>query len=255
VRELLPRQTGNIDPVEAYGLPGVVPEDRPFVRCNMISSLDGAITVEGRSGALGGPADRRVFQVLRSLADVIVVGAGTAREEGYGPARLSQDLRDRRKGRGQSPLPPIAVVTRSGNLDWSSPFFTEAEARPIIVTSAGVDKGVLDRGGEMADFVMAGDDEVDPALALDELYRRGFRSVLLEGGPGLNSDFLEAGRMDELCLTFSPLLVGGSGPRIAGPELPHPVEVDLVQLLEEEGFLFLRLHLVRGGSRSTRGAT
>ena len=256
MRGLLPQQKENVDEVEAYGLPEVVRDDRPFVRCNMISSLDGAIAVEGRSGALGGPADRRVFQVLRSLADVIVVGAGTAREEGYRPARLGRELRDRRKERGQSPLPPIAVVTRSGNLDWSSPFFTEAEARPIIVTSTGVDKGVLDRGGEVADFVMAGDDEVDPALALDELYRRGFRSVLLEGGPGLNSDFLEAGRMDELCLTFSPRLVGGSGPRIfAGPELPHPVEVEIVQLLEADGYLFFRLRLVPGGSGSTSGGT
>lgn len=256
MRGLFPQQTENVDAVQAYGLPDVVPDDRPFVRCNMVSSLDGAIAVEGRSGALGGPADRRVFQVLRSLADVIVVGAGTAREEGYGPARLSSDLRDRRKERGQSALPPIAVVTRSGNLDWSSPFFTEAEARPIIVTSTGVDKGVLDRGGEVADFVMAGDDEVDPALALDAVFRKGFRSVLLEGGPGLNADFLEAGRMDELCLTFSPRLVGGSGPRIfAGPELPHPVEVDVVQLLEEDGYLFFRLRLVPGGSGSTSDAT
>jgi hypothetical protein len=95
VRGLLPQQKENVDEVEAYRLPDVVRDDRPFVRCNMISSLDGAIAVEGRSGALGGPADRRVFQVLRSLADVIVVGAGTAREEGYGPAHPGRDLRER----------------------------------------------------------------------------------------------------------------------------------------------------------------
>jgi riboflavin biosynthesis pyrimidine reductase len=185
-----------------------------------------------------------VFQALRSLADVIVVGAGTAREEGYGPARLGPDLRRRRTERGQAPLPPIAVVTRSGNLDWSSPFFTDAEARPIVLTSKSVDRGVLDRGGEVADFVMVGDERVDPALALDELHRRGFRSVLLEGGPGLNADVLDAKRMDELCLTFSPRLVGGSGPRVfAGPELPRPVGVEVLQLLEEDGFLFLRLVL------------
>jgi riboflavin biosynthesis pyrimidine reductase len=248
----LPRPAEGVDVVEAYAVPDVVHDDRPFVRCNMISSLDGAIAVEGRSGMLGGAADRQVFQALRSLADVIVVGAGTAREEGYGPARLGQDLRDRRKDRGQSSVPPIAIVTRSGNLDWSSPFFTEAEARPIILTSSSIDKGALERGGEVADFVMAGDDRVDPAVALDELYRKGFRSVLLEGGPGLNSDVLDAGRMDELCLTFSPRLVGGSGPRVfAGPELPHPVEVEVVQLLEEDGFLFLRLRLGPHGNSGT----
>jgi riboflavin biosynthesis pyrimidine reductase len=244
VRTLLPRPAEDVDVVEAYALPDSVRDDRPFVRCNMISSLDGAIAVEGRSGMLGGPGDRRVFQALRSVADVIVVGAGTARAEGYGPARLDPELRERRRARGHSPVPPIAVVTRSGNLDWSSPFFTEAESRPIVLTSSSVDRGVLDRGSEVADFVMAGDDRVDPAVALDELYRKGFRSVLLEGGPGLNADVLAAGRMDELCLTFSPRLVGGSGPRVfAGPELSHPVELEVVQVLEEDGFLFFRLLL------------
>jgi riboflavin biosynthesis pyrimidine reductase len=249
VRALLPQPVENVDVVEAYAVPEGTPADRSFVRCNMISSYDGAIAVEGRSGMLGGPADRQVFQALRSLADVVVVGAGTARTEGYGPVRLDDGLSERRQDRGQSPVPPIAVVTRSGNLDWSSPFFTEAAARPIVVTSRGVDEGVVERGGQVAQFLMAGDDEVDPALALDHLYQDGFRSVLLEGGPGLNEDFLESGRLDELCLTFSPRLVGGTGPRVfAGPELTHPVETDVVQLLEEDGFLFFRLRLASGAT-------
>jgi riboflavin biosynthesis pyrimidine reductase len=245
MRSLLPQQSEDVDIVDEYATPRSARADRPFVRCNMISSFDGAIAVEGRSAMLGGPPDRRVFQTLRSLADVVVVGAGTARTEGYGPARLDEDLRGRRKERGQPTVPPIAVVTRSGNLDWSSPFFTEAEARPIVVTTSDVDEGVVDRGGQVAEFLIAGTDRVDPALALDQLYRDGYRSVLLEGGPALNSDFLEAGRLDELCLTLSPRLVSGSGPRVfAGPELTRPVEADVVQLLEEDGFLFFRLSLV-----------
>jgi riboflavin biosynthesis pyrimidine reductase len=244
VRALLPKQAENVDLVDAYGIPEGARAGRPFVRCNMISSFDGAIAVEGRSGTLGGSADRRVFQVLRSVADVIVVGAGTARTEGYGPARLDDDLRARRTARGQSPVPPIAVVTRSGNLDWSSPFFTEAEARPIVLTAHGVDKGAIHRGEQVADFVMAGDDRVDPGLALDHLYRAGLHSVLLEGGPGLNADILDAVGLDELCLTLSPRLVGGSGPRVfEGPELTPPVEIELLQLHEEDGFLFLRFAL------------
>ncbi len=244
MRALLPQQLESVDLVDAYRTPEGADADRPFVRCNMISTFDGAIALQGRSGTLGGPADRRVFQVLRSLADVIVVGAGTARTEGYGPARLDEDLRARRLERGQSPVPPIAVVTRSGNLDWSSPFFTEAEARPIVLTSSTVDEGAFERGEQVADFVMAGDDQVDPLPALDHLYRAGLRSVLLEGGPGLNADFLDAGRLDELCLTLSPRLVGGSGSRVfAGPELNPPVELEMVQLLEEGGFLFFRFVL------------
>jgi riboflavin biosynthesis pyrimidine reductase len=245
VRALLPQHADDVDPVDAYAIPDSLRRDRPFVRCNMISTLDGAITVAGRSGKLGGPADRRIFHALRSLSDVILVGAGTARTEGYGPAHVADRERAQRIGRGQSPVPPIAVVTGSGNLDWSSPFFTEAEARPIVFTTGGSEEARR-RGEKVADFVVAGDDRVDPRLVLDHLHRAGYGSVLLEGGPGLNAEVAQAGLLDELCLTLSPRLVAGSGPRIfAGPELPHPLDVQLVRLLEEDGFLFYRLALHR----------
>jgi riboflavin biosynthesis pyrimidine reductase len=187
-------------------------------------------------------ADGRVFQVLRSLADVILVGAGTARAEGYGPALLDDELRAQRTARGQSVVPPIAVVTGSGNLDWSSPFFTEAEARPVIVTTRASDPGARKRAEAVADVVIAGEDRVDPAEALRQLGRAGHRSVLLEGGPGLNADVVHAGLLDELCLTLSPRLVAGEGTRVlAGPELMPPLQLRVVHLLEEDGFLFARL--------------
>jgi riboflavin biosynthesis pyrimidine reductase len=246
VRALLPLPHASVDPVEAYAIPAGVGAGRPFVRCNMISTLDGAITVNGRSGTLGGPADHRLFQVLRSLADVILVGAGTARTEGYGPVRFSDELRQQREARGQPPVPPIAVVTRSGNLDWSSPFFTEAEARPMVFTTSDSDEGARHRGERVADFLVAGEERVDPALVLDHLHRVGYRSVLLEGGPGLNADVVHAGLLDELCLTLSPRLVAGAGPRLlAGAELPHPLDLDAVHLLEEDRLFFWRLAVRR----------
>ena len=241
MRGLLPSPSADVDLSEAYA----VADDgrgRPFVRCNMISSLDGAITMNGRSGMLSGPADRQVFQTLRSLADVVMVGAGTARTEGYGPVRLGEDLRRRRVERGQPPVPPIAVVTRSASFDWSAPFFTAAEARPIVFTTADAATGARERGAAVADFVEAGETRVDLAMALDHLHRSGYRSVLLEGGPALNADVVEAGLLDELCLTLAPRLVAGSGPRVlAGPELPEPLDLELVNLLEDDGFLFYRL--------------
>jgi riboflavin biosynthesis pyrimidine reductase len=210
----------------------------------MISTFDGAITVDGRSGLLGGPADRRVFAVLRSWADVVLVGAGTIRAESYGPVRLDEELQARRQFRGQPAIPPIAVVTRSGNLDWSSSLFSEAEVRTIVITTSDGDARSRQHGGAVADFVVAGTDRVEPSLALDHLYRLGHRSVLLEGGPGLNADVVKAGLMDELCLTLSPRLVAGTGSRLfAGPELMPPQDVRVDQLLEEDGFLFCRLRL------------
>jgi riboflavin biosynthesis pyrimidine reductase len=242
VRSLLPRASASVDLVDAYALPPYVGDRPPFVRCNMVSSLDGAITVDNRSGLLGGPADRRVFHVLRSLADVVLVGAGTMRAESYGPVRLDEGLRRDRTARGQSPVPPIAVVTRSGNLDWSSPFFTEAEARPIVFTPGDLDEGARHRGEKAADFVVAGDASVDPRGVIDHFEAAGYRSVLLEGGPGLNADMVHAGVLDELCLTLSPRVVAGDGPRmLAGPQLPEPLQLDVIHLLEEDGFLFYRL--------------
>ncbi len=242
MRALLPQPVADIDVVDAYAIPADAGSSGPYVRCNLISSIDGAIAFNGRSGLLSGPADGRVFRTLRSLTDVVLVGAGTFRAEDYGPAVLSEDLRRQRLDRGQSAVPPIAVVTRSANLDWSSPFFTEAEARPIVMTTSDYDRGARRRCEEVADFVVAGDARVDPRQAIDHLQASGFRSVLLEGGPGLNAEVVHAGLLDELCLTLSPRLVAGSGPRVlAGPELPEPLDLDVLHLLEEDGYLFYRL--------------
>jgi riboflavin biosynthesis pyrimidine reductase len=216
-------------------------DGRPCVRVNMIASVDGATTVQGLSGALGGPGDRAVFAVLRSLADVVFVGAGTVRSEGYRPVRLGDAARARRAELGLSPVPPIAVVTASANLDWDAPFFTEAVARPIVVTAERGARSARDRAGAVAEIVVAGDEQVDPARAVEALGELGFRHVLAEGGPHLNGQLAEAGLVDELCLTLSPSLVGGASGRIlTGPDLTPPVALELAHVLEGDGLLFLR---------------
>jgi riboflavin biosynthesis pyrimidine reductase len=248
MRALLPNAGETVDLARAYEI-SLQPDDPVFVRCNMITSLDGAISVNGRSGVLGGPADHLVFQTLRSLADVILVGAGTMRTETYGPARLDETQRKERERRGQTSEPPIAVVTRSGNLDWSSPFFTEARQRPIIFTSSDGDPGSRRRAESVAEVVVAGAHNVDPREAIEHLRRAGYRSVLLEGGPGLNADVVRAGLLDELCLTLSPRIVAGEGPRVlAGPELPQPLRLRVVHLLEEDGSFFYRLAVRRNAT-------
>ena len=132
-------------------------------------------------------------------------------------------------------------MTRSANLDWSSPLFTQAEVRPIVLTTIDCDQGERRRGEGVADFVVAGDARVDPAQVLEHFHGAGYHSVLLEGGPRLNADVVHAGLLDELCLTLSPCLVAGDGPRVlAGDELGSPLGLAMVHLLEEEGFLFGR---------------
>lgn len=190
---------------------------------------------------LGGMADKALFARLRSLADVIVVGAGTMRAEGYGPARLGPELRAARQAWGLPPAPPIAVVTRSCRLDWVSPFFTEAEQRPVVITVGTA--GTVDRrrAEDVAEVIVAGEHDVDPARALAALAGRGAGNVLVEGGPTLNAQLAAADLIDELCLTVSPMMLAGDARRIvAGAPLRHPVPLGLAHVAEEDGFLFLR---------------
>jgi riboflavin biosynthesis pyrimidine reductase len=241
MRRLLPQPSDTVDLYEAYACPM---GDDGFVRLNMISSIDGAITVGGKSGALGGPPDHKVFTTLRSWADVIFVGAGTVRAEQYGPAKLDADVQQRRRDRGQLPLPPIAVVTGSANFDFDAQFFRDANVKPLLVTSASRAPDIAALAGDAAEVITTGADAVDLRDAIAQLRDRGLGCVLAEGGPGLNSELTRDGLLDELCLTLSPRIVGGDGPRIiAGDQFKPPIEPTLVHLLQEDHFLFLRLAL------------
>ena len=73
----------------------------------MISTLDGATSFAGRAGGLGGPGDKLLFSVLRSLADVVLVGAGTARAEHYGPVKLPVEVQCRRASGGARARYPL----------------------------------------------------------------------------------------------------------------------------------------------------
>lgn len=217
------------------------PPDRPWVLANMIASADGAATADGRSGGLAGPADKALFRALRSVPDVILVAAGTVRIEGYGPARPGDEVRRAREARGQTPVPPIAVVTGSLAMDWDRPFFTEAVARPIVITVAAADPERLAAAEAVADVIVAGGERVDLAAALRALRERGVRIVLTEGGPSLVGQLIAGDQLDELFLTVAPKLVGDEAIRIArGPQPEHPRELRLAQTLEQDGELFLR---------------
>ncbi|MDT7650796.1 MAG: hypothetical protein QOI36_2202 [Pseudonocardiales bacterium] len=204
----------------------------PYVRVNFVTSADGAVTVDGRSGGLGSAADRQVFGLLRELADVVLAGAGTVRAESYRGAR--------RPTRGTDTPPPIAVVSGSADLDPASRLFTDTAVPPIVLT---LDSAPLDRRERLA---AAGGDVVvlerlTPDLVLAELARRGLHRVLCEGGPALFGSLVAADAVDELCLTVAPLLAGGPAGRIIrGPEGSHPRPMDLVGVLEDAGILLLR---------------
>jgi riboflavin biosynthesis pyrimidine reductase len=240
-----------------YAYPGAGPRSggRPWVRANMIASADGASSLNGRSSGLSGPGDRLVFSVLRSLADVILVGAETARVEKYRPVSPAEAWAELREGR--TVVPPIAIVTTKLALDTGSPLLAGApeQARTIVLTTEQCpeDRRAAAAAGH-ADVIVAGADRVRPATMIEALAARGHRRILIEGGPHLLSQVVRDGLLDELCLTFSPVLEGGYAGRILtppaeaapGPERHQspaawpPTNLALATVLEDNGSLLCR---------------
>jgi riboflavin biosynthesis pyrimidine reductase len=236
VRRLLPSPSGELDDgalADAYRMPA-----GRSLRMDFVASPDGAVSVDGRSAGLGSPGDRRVFRVLRALADAVLVGAGTATAEGYRPVRPDSPVGELRATLGRPPALPIAVVTRQASLDPATPL--AADRSTLVVTCAAADPGrraALAAAG--ATVLVCGDDDVDLAAAVGALADRGLEQVTCEGGPQLLHAALTAGVVDELDLTIAPALVGAAH-RLLPAGLTPPVALELQQLLEEDGVLFTR---------------
>jgi riboflavin biosynthesis pyrimidine reductase len=235
VRRLLPDPSPDLDDdglVEAYRLPA-----GRSLRVDFVASLDGSVTVEGRSGGLGSPGDKRVFRTLRALADAVLVGHGTAAAEGYRPVDADSAVGRLRAALGRPVSAPVVVVSRRASL---APGDRLAAAPTVLVTCAAADP---DRRAALVDagvtVLVCGDDDVDLPTALDRLADRGLAQLVCEGGPALLSAALEAGVVDELDLSIAPALVGSPDRLLAGA-LADVVRPRLVQLLEEDGVLFTR---------------
>jgi len=210
------------------------------VRVNFIASLDGAATVDGLSGGLGNDDDKLVFDTLRLLSDVIVVGSGTVRAEGYGGIRLSPADAAWRLGHGLSAQVPVAVVSSRLELEPGHPFFRDAAVRPIVVTHGGSPAGRRAELAEVADVLVCGEQAVNPTVMVGALVARGLGQILCEGGPHLFGALIAADCVDELCLTISPVLEGGSAGRIARGDSAVSRQMALLHVLTAGDMLFLR---------------
>jgi len=206
-----------IDDLAAFVRIGPAPPDRPWVVLSMIASVDGAATIDGRSGLLGNATDQQVLRLVRAAADVVLVGAATVRAERYRPLQAPKRL---------------VVVSRTGDLGETAGLGTAPTtevARPA-----------------------PGDTDVDLAALLG---RFAGRVVVAEGGPSLNGQLLAAGLVDEVFVTLSPRLVGGDAVRIAtGATAADPEPWELRHLLHDDGYLFLRYRSRRSSSASVRSA-
>lgn len=226
------------------------PLTQPWVRANFIASVDGAAAVDGRSGGLGHPSDRSAYELIRELADVIVVGAGTAIAENYGGATGDPDRVARRVTAGLSGIPPIAVVTGGGSLSPDADVLTRTEVPSVVVTCTAVGRGrIADYRAAGADVVVAGDTAVDFSRMLAEFGARGWLRVVSEGGPKTFAAMVADALVDELCLTVSPLLTGGGGIGVLDGVLPRPQSLRLNGVWQHDSAVLLRYYTRRALDR------
>ncbi|BBX19531.1 pyrimidine reductase family protein [Mycolicibacterium duvalii] len=200
------------------------------VRANMIFSADGAAAFAGRAGPLSDPLDQALLRELRRFADVVLVGAGTARAEQYGPVRLREP--------GARGIPPIAVVSGTGALPDS--LFADPAQRHILVTTERAVEQYRLAPDERRDVLVAGSDTVDVGAAVTELRRRGLNHILCEGGPTLLDEITAADLLDELCVTISPTLAGIQAVGHGGAALQTPRSMVLDHVLTHADYLYVK---------------
>jgi 5-amino-6-(5-phosphoribosylamino)uracil reductase len=212
-------------------------EGRPWVLVNFISSADGGTAIEGKSSSLGDPDDKAVFQALRAVPDVILVGSGTVNAEDYQPVALDEQRRERRLAAGLTEVPVLAIVSGRLSFNTEARVFSDPEHRPMVITGPRADPVKLAMLGDAADVVIL--EEVTPAAILARL--SAAKVVLCEGGPTLVGQFVAGHLVDELDLTIAPLMIGGSSARIAHGEIADPpVQMRLDRQLIGDRSLFMR---------------
>lgn len=217
----------------------------------MVSSVDGASTVAGTSGGLGASGDQAAFRALRALADVVLVGLGTAVAERY-RATWSPRGAEARARRGQASLPRLALVTGSGRVPADLRTLDDPRRPPLVLTSTTGAEVAHKRVGDRAEVVALdadADGRVQPPAILDELAGRGLGRVVCEGGPTLNHTMVAAGVVDELFVTVAPVLVGGGPGLVDGRLASGPRPLVLQELRVHGSELVCRYRFTQGEGR------
>ena len=220
----------------------LAPGNRPYLGLNMVASLDGKATIDWRTKGLSSDLDRRLFHHLRTQADAVMVGAGTAREERYGRMTKTDELRQKRMSEGLVPDPLAVVVSGRLDLPPDLPLLNDPDQRVVIATAS--ENELPGATGEI-EYVRVGDDLPRLMAYLHE--QHGVRCVLCEGGPTLNSFLFAADLVDELFLSVSPKILAGSAALtiVTGRELVEPRDAALISVAEADGELFTRWRFPR----------
>ena len=212
-------------------------EGRPWVMVNFISSADGGTALHGKSSGLGDEDDKTLFQAMRTVPDVIMVGSGTVEAEDYRPVTLDDERRERRLAAGLSEVPLLAIVSGRLGFDPEARVFSDPEHRPMVITGPDAEPAELALLGDSADVVFL--DEVTPTRILERLGAAGI--ILCEGGPTLVGQLVAERTVDELNLTVAPTMISGRSARVAhGPPAEPPLDMRLDRAMFGDRSLFLR---------------
>jgi riboflavin biosynthesis pyrimidine reductase len=209
------------------------PRSEHWVRLNLIGSVSGSATgSDGTSETLTSPTDRLLLGVIRSLSDVVLVGAASVRAEGYSVPRTGA----------------LAIVSRGGDFTGHRIRDTEGRGSVLVLCPAAAVERARDTIGRSDARIVAVPD-VEGSLTSDAilgaLHREGYASIVAEGGPSLATQLVTSGVVDELCLTISPVLNGGRVPLFGAKEFAdHPLVLDQL-LLDESGASYARWTLSR----------
>jgi len=216
---------------------------RPLVSVNMATSLDGRISTRRREQfALGTRDDRHFMDVLRARMDAVIVGAGTVRHDGYPILVRDAAVRRSRMARGLPPHPVNVVMSRSLDVPLNRPFFRRPDTERIVFTRRAAPAARVRRVEKVAEVVALPGRTLSPTAVLGELYRRGMRNVLLEGGGELHFAFAKERVVDEVYVTITPRLIGGDAPSLLdgkGFLKADHVELELVSHRRVGNELFL----------------
>ncbi|SED49243.1 Pyrimidine reductase, riboflavin biosynthesis [Amycolatopsis tolypomycina] len=217
------------------------PADPRWLAVNFVSSTDGAIEVEGRSAGLSTPADRVVYRLGNDLADVVLVGAGTAMAEGFEGMRPDAATADRRRRFGLAPIAPVAVVTTGRSLPPDAPVITKAAVPTLVFTSAAAPAELRSAwAANGAKVFVTGETAVSAERVVSTLVAEGLGRIDCEGGPRLFGSLIEAGMVDEFRLTVAPFLVAGATGRASLGEAVDPAELELASVLTDGASVLLR---------------
>jgi riboflavin biosynthesis pyrimidine reductase len=205
----------------------------------MVTSLGGAATgADGRSGSINNAADHAVFEVLRALSHVVVVGAGTIRKERYSALSVDDSLAALRRERGLPTELPLVAVSQRGEVP---PTLSGCRDGRVLLALPAAAPALASARRDLGEenVLVCGDETLDMVALVAALHDRGWTQILTEGGPSLLGSFIAAGQLDELCFTISPQVVGGEHPRPVGSG-GAPADLDLELLVEQDGTLMGR---------------